>query len=68
MSDYNEYVTAINKIFDDISKIKAGWNNVDNNNYIEKIEEYRQLVTTEAEALKNTATNVSGLEALGNDW
>lgn len=67
MSDYNKYVTAINSIFDSISKMKAGWNSTDNNNYIEQIEEYRQLVTQEAETLKNSQANVPGLEALGND-
>ena len=35
LSEYNQYVTAINKIFDYLSKMKAGWNSLDNNNYIE---------------------------------
>ena len=67
MSDYNKYVTAINTIFDCVVKIKAGWNSVENNNHAEKIEEFRQLVTKEAETLKNSQAKVSRLEALGND-
>ena len=40
MSEYNRYITAINKIFDYLSKMKVGWTGVDNINYIENIEEY----------------------------
>ena len=36
MSDYNDYITAVNKIFDYLAKMKAGWNNQDNMNYIER--------------------------------
>ena len=39
MSDYNKFVTAINKVFDYLNKMKAGWNDQDNLNYIESIEE-----------------------------
>ena len=52
MSEYNKYVTAINKIFDDLSKMKVGWDSVDNISYIEKIEEYKQLVASKAEEIK----------------
>ena len=55
MSDYNQYVTSINKIFDYLAKMKAGWNNLDNQNYIESIEEYKQTVINNAEVLKKTA-------------
>ena len=37
MNEYNQYVTAINKIFDYLAKMKVGWNSLDNRNYIEKI-------------------------------
>ena len=65
MQDYNKYVTAINKIFDYLTKMKTGWNSVDNTTYIEKIEEYKQLVASKATDIKNTNTDT--LEALGND-
>ena len=52
MSEYNEYVTAINKIFDYLAKMKAGWNSLDNINYIESIEEYKQVITNSAEEIK----------------
>ena len=67
MSDYNEYVTAVNKIFDYLAKMKAGWNNLDNINYIESIEEYKQTVINNASLFKETNSENSNLEALGND-
>lgn len=64
MSDYNAYVTSINKIFDYLSKMKAGWSSLDNKNYIESIEEYKQTVIQNANNFKN---EVQTMEALGND-
>ena len=65
MSDYNAYVTSINKIFDYLSKMKAGWSSLDNKNYIESIEEYKQILIENAEKFKTEAKE--NLEALGND-
>lgn len=56
MSDYNDYITAVNKIFDYITKVKAGWNNMDNMNYIENIEEYKDIVVSNAEKFKQPAS------------
>ncbi len=72
MSDYNQYITSINKIFDYLAKMKAGWNNLDNLNYIESIEEYKRTVINNADTFKNTkvekkSNKASNLETLGND-
>lgn len=71
MNDYNKYVTAVNKIFDYLAKMKAGWANLDNINYISSIEEYRQTVASNVTLFKgNKIPNQQkseGLEALGND-
>ncbi|MBQ9019666.1 MAG: hypothetical protein IJ097_05090 [Bacilli bacterium] len=68
MSEYNEYVTAVNKIFDYLSKMKTGWNSLDNKNYIESIEEYKSIVVSEADKFKEPPqNNIESLEALGND-
>ncbi len=74
MKDYNQYVTAINKIFDYLEKMKAGWNSIDNMNYIESIEQYKQDVIRTAELIKNPASSpiqaevaTETLEALGDD-
>ena len=56
MDDYNRYVTAVNKIFDYIEKMKAGWNNLDNKNYIESVEEFKSVVTTKADLMKQPPT------------
>lgn len=70
MTEYNQYVNAVNKIFDYLAKMKAGWNSLDNINYIESIEEYKQVVISSAEVFK-TAPQKPGkphnLEELGND-
>ena len=56
MDDYNRYVTAVNKIFDYTEKMKAGWNNMDNRNYIDSIDEYKSVVTAKADAIKKPPT------------
>ncbi len=67
MSDYNTYVTSINKIFDYLSKMKTGWSSLDNKNYIESIEEYKQVVVQNADNFKKEVEEQPQLEALGND-
>ena len=68
MSEYNEYVTAINKIFDYIAKMQAGWNSQDNINYIDSINEYKQLVANYAATFKTeNKVTANKPEALGND-
>ena len=52
MQDYNQFVTAINKIFDYLTKLRAGWNNQDNINYIDAIEEFKTAITNNAEVFK----------------
>lgn len=69
MSEYNEYVTAINKIFDYLAKMQAGWNSQDNYNYIESINEYRQVVANYAQTFKTPSpVSTTSPEVLGNDW
>lgn len=58
MQDYNDYVTAINKIFDYVSKMKAGWNNPDNYANIEKIDDFKSLVANCADDFKKPAKEV----------
>ena len=70
MSEYNEYVTAINKIFDYLARMKAGWSSMDNKNYIESIEEYKQTVIEAANKFQKNnppKQKTESLEALGND-
>ena len=67
MSDYNAYVTSINKIFDYLSKMKTGWTSLDNKNYIESIEEYKKVVVQNADKFKTEVEEQPQVEALGND-
>lgn len=72
MSEYNQYVTAVNKIFDYLSKMKAGWNGQDNLNYIESIEEYKQEVISGANIFKTKTPppakeESKNMEVLGDD-
>jgi len=57
MHDYNQYVTAINKIYDYVAKLKAGWDNQDNLSYIEKIEGFQNMVTGSANEFKKPPTH-----------
>ena len=52
MSDYKEYVEAVNKIFDYVNKMKKEWDNPDNLNYLEKIEDYKEIVIDVSNRLK----------------
>lgn len=68
MSDYNKYVTAINKIFKIISQMKVSWTDQDNINYIESIEEYKKVVIDSAETFSNShSKQVEVMEELGDD-
>ena len=70
MSEYNRYITAINKIFDYLSKMKVGWTGVDNINYIENIEEYKNIVVNSLNLFTENpeVTNDNVQEVLGDDW
>ena len=58
MNDYSEYVNAVNKIFDCINIMKEKWTNQDNLNYIEKIEDYKNIVIETSKVVKeNKQTN-----------
>lgn len=56
MDDYNRYVTAVNKIYDYLEKMKAGWNNMDNKNYIDNIDDYKNIVISKADEFKKPPT------------
>lgn len=55
MSDYNDYVTAVNKIFDYLAKMRVAWDSQDNISYIENIEEYKQVVVSNVNTFKTPA-------------
>lgn len=56
MSDYNQFVIAVNKIFEITAKMKQGWKDNDNINLADSIEESKTTVV-EAAKLFNTQAN-----------
>lgn len=71
MSDYNKYVTAVNKIFEIIAALKNGWNDQDNISAIEEIEESKTTVVEVSKMFSNKVVNnnpkkTENLEALGD--
>ena len=64
MSEYDQYIGAINKIYTYLEAMKKAWPNQDNLNYIENIDTYRQIVINNAALFKETNKK---LEELGNE-
>lgn len=67
MNNYNNYVDAINKIFEFLEIMKKEFNDQDNLNYISNIEEYKEAIISNAELLKTNQPKPVKVEALGDD-
>ena len=51
------------------NKMRENWKNIDNINYIESIEEYKQIVIDNAKLFSNTKViEEKAMEELGDDW
>jgi len=68
MSEYNQYITAINKIFDYLAKMKVGWSGQDNLNYIASIEEYKQTVINSLNIFKVSSNNETNEKEDDKEW
>ncbi len=55
MSEYNQYVDAVNKIFEYIENLKLAIIDQDNLSAIENIESYKQIVVANAKLFSSTA-------------
>lgn len=53
MSDYNKYVTAVNKIFEVAAKLKVNYPDNDNIGLVESIEETKSAVVAGAKLFGN---------------
>lgn len=74
MTEYKQYVEAVNKIFEYITIMKQDWPNPDNISYIENIEQYKQVVIDSASLFSDKKVvapalpqNDVSMEELGND-
>lgn len=65
MSDYNQFVMAVNKIFEITAKIKAGWRDQDNINIADSIEDAKTTVV-EAAKLFNTQIEKTSVSTQNN--
>lgn len=57
MTEYNQFVLAVNKIFEITAKLKAGWKDQDNINIANSVEESKTAVV-EASKLFNTQVSI----------
>ncbi|MDD5888104.1 MAG: hypothetical protein PUC82_01275 [bacterium] len=55
MSEYNQYVDAVNKIFEHIANLKLAIMDQDNLSAIENIESYKQIVIDNANNFSQSA-------------
>ena len=67
MNNYNNYVDAINKIFEFLEIMKKELPDQDNLSYIASIEEYKDAIIENAEIIKGTKQKPMKVEALGDD-
>jgi len=66
MSDYTKYVEAVNKIFDCVNQMKTKWTDQDNLNYLQKIDDYKDIVIKISKIIKdNPPKENSNVEELG---
>ena len=63
--NYNQYVKAINKIFECLSQMKIAWNRTKNIANKKKIEEYRNIVIEKSKQLEQMEKEEPKMEELG---
>ncbi len=66
MSEYDQYVNAVNKIFDIVEKMKLKNIDQDELTYIENIENYKQIVIENAKLFDKNKAPIK-MEELGNE-
>lgn len=62
MSEYNQYVDAVNKIFEHISNLKLAIMDQDNLSAIENIESFKQIVIDNATMFSTKTNNTVKVE------
>ena len=67
MSEYEQYVDSINKIYGYLEVMKTVWTDQDNISYLENLETYKQVVINNANLFEPNKRVQQGMEELGND-
>lgn len=67
MTEYEQYVDAVNKIYSYLEMMKTVWTDQDNISYLDNIETYKQVVINNANIFDPNKKASNGMEELGND-
>lgn len=67
MSEYEQYVDSINKIYGYLEVMKTVWTDQDNLSYLENLETYKQIVINNANLFDPNKKVQKKMEELGNE-
>ncbi len=67
MTEYEQYVDAVNKIYSYLEMMKTVWTDQDNISYLDNLETYKQVVINNANIFDPNKKTSSEMEELGND-
>ena len=67
MTEYEQYVDAVNKIYSYLEMMKTVWTDQDNISYLDNLETYKQVVINNANIFDSNKKASNGMEELGND-
>lgn len=67
MTEYEQYVDAVNKIYSYLEMMKTVWTDQDNISYLDNLETYKQIVINNANIFDQNKKASNGMEELGND-
>ena len=67
MTEYEQYVDAVNKIYSYLEMMKTVWTDQDNISYLDNLETYKQVVINNANIFDPNKKASIGMEELGND-
>lgn len=67
MSEYEQYVDSINKIYGYLEVMKTVWTDQDNLSYLENLETYKQIVINNANLFDPNKKVQKRMEELSNE-
>lgn len=67
MTEYEQYVDAVNKIYSYLEMMKTVWTDQDNISYLDNLETYKQVVINNANIFDPNKKASNEMEELEND-
>ena len=67
MTEYEQYVDAVNKIYSYLEMMKTVWTDQDKISYLDNLETYKQVVINNANIFDPNKKTTHEMEELGND-